>query len=144
MADLGDDDAAAFQWAGLQRTPLQEQSLTPSRKETTRLIKASKEWEQNPVGIFSDEQRAIAGAAPTLGEEVSDLLLRLATEVRRVAGSGKVADVQNAVLDQLAKLREEVTAREQEDSAGNAGGGPGPGTTAAKADQEVWRSTETA
>jgi hypothetical protein len=89
MADFGGDDAAAFQRAGLQRTPPQEELLTPSRKELTRLIKAMKEWEQNPVSIFSDEQRAAtAGAALMLGEEVGDLLLRLATEVRRVAGGG--------------------------------------------------------
>jgi hypothetical protein len=134
MADFGRDDAAAFQRTGLQRTPPQEEILTPSRKEIARLVKAMKEWDQNPVSIFSDEQRAaIAGAAPTLGEEVDDLLLRLATEVRRVAGGGKVADVQNAVLDQLARLREEVTAREQEDSAGDAAAGSGPETTAAGA-----------
>jgi hypothetical protein len=64
MADLGGDDAAAFQRAGLQRTPLQEQSLTPNRRELVRLIKAIKEWEQNPVGIFSDEQRAAIAGPP--------------------------------------------------------------------------------
>jgi hypothetical protein len=133
MADFGDDDAAAFQF-GLQRTPPQEALLTPNKNELIRLVKAIKEWEQNPVGIFSDEQRAaIAGAAPRLGEEVGDLLLRLATEVQRVAKSSKAADVQNAVLDQLAKLREEVTPREQEEKAGGAGGGPRLGMAAAAA-----------
>jgi hypothetical protein len=68
-----------------------------------------------------------------MGEEEGDLLLRLATEVRRVAASGTAADVQNAVLDQLAKLREEVAAREQEDSAGGAGDDSRPGTAAARA-----------
>jgi hypothetical protein len=72
-------------------------------------------WEQDPTGIFSDKQRAaIGGAAPVLGEEFIDLLLRLATEVPRVAAAGRAVDVQNAVLDQLAKLREEVAVREQE------------------------------
>jgi hypothetical protein len=134
MADLGGDDAAAFKRAGLQRTPLQEQSLTHNRTELIRLHKAMETWEQDPTGIFSDEQRAaIAGAAPVLGKEFGDLLLRLATEVRRVAAAGRAADVQNAVLDQLAKLREEVTAREQEESAGDTGGGSRPGATAAGA-----------
>jgi hypothetical protein len=68
-----------------------------------------------------------------MGEEEGDLLLRLATEVQRVAAGGTAADVQNAVLDQLAKLREEVAAREQEDSAGGAGGSPRPGAPAAGA-----------
>jgi hypothetical protein len=92
------------------------------------LAKAMKEWEQNLTGIFSDKQRAaIAGAAPKLGEEAGDLLLRLATEVQRVAIGGMVADVQNTVLDQLAKLREEVAAREQEEGANGAGDGSRPG-----------------
>jgi hypothetical protein len=70
MADFGGDDAAAFQRSGLQQSPPQEELLTPNRTEHIRLIKAMKYWEQNPVGIFSDEQRAaIAGAAPVLGEE---------------------------------------------------------------------------
>jgi hypothetical protein len=134
MADHGGDDAAAFQRAGgLQRTPLQEQSLTPRRTELIRLHKAVENWEQDPTGIFSDEQRAaIAGAAPVLGEEFGDLLLRLATDIQRVAAGGKAADVQNAVLDRLAQLMEEVTAREQEDSAEGIGGGSRPGTTAAE------------
>jgi hypothetical protein len=131
MADLGSDDAAAFQRTGLQRTPLQEQPLTPNRTEHIRLLKAMKNWEQDPVGIFSDKQRAaIAGAAPVLAEEAGDLLLRLATEVQRVAASGSAVEVQNVVPDQLAKLREEVTAREQEDSAGGTGGSPRPGAPA--------------
>jgi hypothetical protein len=122
MADIGGDDAAAFRQAGLQRTPPQEELLTTNRTEHIRLLKAMKNWEQDPVGIFSDEQHAaIAGAAPVLGEEAGDLLLCLATEVQRVAGGGSAFDVQNVVLDQLAKLREEVTAREQEDSADGAG-----------------------
>jgi hypothetical protein len=135
MADFdGGDDAAAFQRSGLQRSPPQEQLLTPRRNELIRLAKAMEDWEQNPTGIFSDEQRAaIAGAAPVLGEEFGDLLLRLATEVRRVAAGGRAVDVQNAVLDQLAKLREEVTAREQEEGAGHAGGGSRPGAPAAGA-----------
>jgi hypothetical protein len=42
-------------------------------------------WDQDSTIIFNDEQRAaIAGATPRLGEEISDLLLRLANEVKRV------------------------------------------------------------
>jgi hypothetical protein len=118
--------------------PPQEELLTPSRNELLRLVKAMNEWEQNPTGIFSDEQRAaIAVAAPRLGEEVGDLLLRLATEVQRVAGGGRAADVQNAVLDQLAKLREEVAAREQEERADGAGCGSRPGANTAEAQVTV-------
>jgi hypothetical protein len=118
--------------------PPQEELLTPSRNELLRLVKAMNEWEQNPTGIFSDEQRAaIAGATPRLGEEVGDLLLRLATEVQRVATGGRAVDVQNAILDQLAKLREEVAAREQEEGANGAGGGSRPGTNTAEAQVTV-------
>jgi hypothetical protein len=135
MADFDDgDDAAAFRRSGLQRSPPQEELLTPRRNELIRLIKAMENWEQDPTGIFSDEQRAaVTGAAPVLGEEFGDLLLRLATEVQRVAAGRRAADVQNAVMDQLAKLREEVTAREQEEGAGGASGGSRPGTAAAGA-----------
>jgi hypothetical protein len=49
-------------------------------------------WEQDPTSIFSDEQHAaIAGAAPLMGEEAGELLLRLPTEVQRVAAGGTVA-----------------------------------------------------
>jgi hypothetical protein len=131
MANFGGDDAAAVQRSGLQRSPPQEELLTPRRTELIRLVKAMENWEQDPTGIFSDEQHAaIAGAAPVLGEEFSDLLLRLATEVQRVAGGSRAVDVQNAVLDQLAKLREEVAVREQEERTGGAGGGSRPGTAA--------------
>jgi hypothetical protein len=131
MADFGGDDAAAFQRSGLQRTPPQEELLTPRRNELIRLVKAMDNWEQDPTGIFSDEQcAAIVGAAPVLGEEFGDLLLRLATEVQRVAAGGRAADVHNAVLDQLAKLREEVAARKQEEGADSTGGDPRPGTAA--------------
>jgi hypothetical protein len=100
------DDAAAFQRAGLERTP-QEELLTPGRAELIRLARARSNWDQDPTGIFNDEQRAaIAGAAPTLGEDEDDLLLRLANEVKRVAAVGLVADVKNAVLDQLARCKE--------------------------------------
>jgi hypothetical protein len=68
-----------------------------------------------------------------LGEEAGDLLLRLAIEVQRVAAAGTAVDVQNAILDQLAKLREEVAAREQEERADGAGGGSRPGAPAAEA-----------
>jgi hypothetical protein len=88
-------------------------------------------WDQDPIGIFNDEQRAaIAGSAPTLGEGEDDLLLRLANEVKRVAADGTVADVKNAILDQFAMLREAVEARRQEEGAGGAAGGPGPGANA--------------
>jgi hypothetical protein len=84
MADFdGGEDAAAFWRSGLQRSPPQEQLLTPRRNELIRLVKAMENWEQDPTGIFSDEQRAaIAGAAPVLGEEFGDLLLRLALRYR--------------------------------------------------------------
>jgi serine/threonine protein phosphatase PrpC len=45
--------------------------------------------------------------------------------------------VQNAVLDQLAKLREEVAAREQEEGANGAGDGSRPGVTTAGAQVTV-------
>jgi hypothetical protein len=93
-------------------------------------------WEQDPAGIFSDEQRAaIAAAAPELGEEAGDLLLRLAAEVQRVAGGGLPAEVQNAVINQLAKLRYEVAARKQEEGVGGTAGSSRPG--AATGDVQV-------
>jgi hypothetical protein len=97
MADFDSgDDAVAFRRSGLQRSPPQEELLTPRRNELIRLAKAMENWEQNPTSIFSDEQRAaIAGAAPVLGEEFGDLLLRLATEVQMVAAGGRAVDVQN-------------------------------------------------
>jgi hypothetical protein len=79
-----------------------------------------KTWDQDPTVIFSDEQRAaIAGAAPVLGEEPDSLLLRLATEVKRVAADGTAADVNNAILNQFAMLREAVEARRQEEGTGD-------------------------
>jgi hypothetical protein len=129
MATGGDDDA--FRRSNvLERTP-QEELLTPGRSELIRLGKAMKAWDQDPTVIFNDEQRAaIAGAAPMLGEEPDDLLLRLANEVKRVATGGTVADVKNAILDQLAMLREAVEARRQEEGTGGAAAGLGPGANA--------------
>jgi hypothetical protein len=128
MATGGEDDA--FRRSGLDRTP-NEELLTPGRAELLRLARAKSNWDQDPTGIYNDEQRAaIAGAAPTLGEGEDDLLLRLANEVKRVAAVGSVADVKNAILDQLARLREEVEARRQEEGAGGAAAGQGPGTNA--------------
>jgi hypothetical protein len=87
--------------------------------------------EQDHADTVSDEQRAIiASAAPMLGEEAGDLLLRLAAEVQRVAGGGMAADVQNAVLHELARLREEAVMREQEKGVGDAAGGSRPGANA--------------
>jgi hypothetical protein len=132
----GNNNAAAFRRAGLECTP-QEELLTPGRAELIRLARAKSNWDQDPTGIFNDKQRAaIAGAAPTLGEGKEDLLLRLANEVKRVAAVGSVADVRNAVLDQLAKLRDEVDARRQEEGTGDAAGGPGPGTNASEVQVE--------
>jgi hypothetical protein len=74
MATGGDDDANPFRRSGLDRTP-QEELLTPGRAELVRLVRAKSNWDQDPTGIFNDEQRAaIAGAAPTQGEEEDDLL----------------------------------------------------------------------
>jgi hypothetical protein len=129
MATGGSEEDAFWQ-AGLDRTP-QEELLTPGRAELVRLARARSNWDQDPTGIFNDEQRAaIAGAAPTLGEGEDDLLLRLANEVKRVAAVGSVADVKNAILDQLARLRDEVDARMQEEGTGGAAAGLGLGTNA--------------
>jgi hypothetical protein len=126
----GGDNSAAFQRSGLGRTP-QENPLTPGRAELIRLGRAMSNWDQDLTGIFNDEQRAaIAGAAPTLGEGEDDLLLRLANEVRRVVAYGMVSDVNNAILDQLAKLRDELSARRQEEGANGAAAGLGPGINA--------------
>jgi hypothetical protein len=65
-----------------------------------------------------------------LGEEACNLLLRLAAEVQRVAAGGTAADAQNAVLHQLARLREEAVVREQEEEVGGAAGGSRPGANA--------------
>jgi hypothetical protein len=89
----GGGEKDAFRRSGLDRTP-QEELLTPGRAELVRLARAKSAWDQDPTGIFNDEQRAaIAGAAPTLGEEVDNLLLRLANEVKRVADGGFDANV---------------------------------------------------
>jgi hypothetical protein len=65
MATGGEEDA--FRRSGLDCTP-QEDLLTPGRVELLRLARAKFAWDQDPTGIFNDEQRAaIAGAAPTLG-----------------------------------------------------------------------------
>jgi hypothetical protein len=125
MADFEEDDAAAFRGTGLQRSPPQEHSLTPGRSELIRLARAMANWEQDPIGIFRDEQ--CAGNSPAMSEEASDLLLSLATEAQKVATGSSAADVKNVVLDQLAKLREEVALRKQEEGAGGAGGGSRPG-----------------
>jgi hypothetical protein len=71
------DGAAALWRSGFWCSLPQQYPFTPGGPE------------QDPTGIFSDEQRAvIAGAAPMMGEEAGDLLLRLAAEVQRVAGGG--------------------------------------------------------
>jgi hypothetical protein len=53
----GGEDAAAFLRAGLDCTP-QENLLTPGRAELIRLARARSNWDQDPIGIFNDEQRA--------------------------------------------------------------------------------------
>jgi hypothetical protein len=65
-----------------------------------------------------------------MGEEAGDLLLRLSAEVQRVAGGGTAADAQNAVLHQLARLREEAAVRKQEEGVGGAAAGSRPGANA--------------
>jgi hypothetical protein len=62
-----------------------------------------------------------------MGKEAGDLLLRLAAGVQRVPA---VADAQNVVLDQLARLKEKVAVRKQEEGVGGAAGGSRPGANA--------------
>jgi hypothetical protein len=52
-----------------------------------------------------------------------------------------VADVKNAILDQLAKLRDEVSARRKEEGANGAVGSLGPGTSAGDGRMEPPAST---
>jgi hypothetical protein len=131
---------SAFQGGGLSRSPPDEPA-TPCRKELHRLIVAVKNYELDPAGIYSDEQRAaIMGAAHKLGEDEESLLLRLATELRGVVATGSVTGVQNAAITQLAQLREAIDARVQEEGTDNVRG-PGPGVTADEQQAEVPAST---
>jgi hypothetical protein len=125
MAVFEQDGAAALWCSGFWWSLPQQYPLTPGGPE------------QDLTGIFSDEQRAvIAGTAPMLGEEAGDLLLRLAAEVLyrgwplKYRGWPPPADAQNAVLHQLARLREEAAVREQEEGVGGAASGSRPGANA--------------